>query len=138
DTFVGPSGLQQRLVQLIDGAHTSLDVAMYLFTVTAIADRVIAARDRGVAVRVLLDPDHAGNTTVRNRLTSAGVTNRNAPTIYSYSHAKYFLVDKQAAVIMSMNFNAEAMSGERNYGMVDRDPDDVADLQAIFEQDWAG
>jgi phosphatidylserine/phosphatidylglycerophosphate/cardiolipin synthase-like enzyme len=28
------------------------------------------------------------------------------------------------------------MNNERNYGMVDKDPEDVADLQSIFEQDW--
>ena len=28
-----------------------------------------------------------------------------------------------------MNFNADAMVNERNYGIVDKDPEDVADLQ---------
>jgi cardiolipin synthase len=138
ETFVGPTGLQQRLAQLIDGAQASLDVGMYLFTVTALADRLIAARDRGVAVRVLLDPDHPGNVTVRDRLAAAGVPHRNAPTLYSYSHEKYLVIDGRAAVIMSMNFSADAMSYERNYGMIDRDPDDVADLQGVFDMDWAG
>src|SRR5687767_15690172 len=56
ETFVGPTGLQTRLNALIDGAQTKLDVSMYLFTVTSIADRIIAAKNRGVAVRVSLDP----------------------------------------------------------------------------------
>jgi phosphatidylserine/phosphatidylglycerophosphate/cardiolipin synthase-like enzyme len=138
ETFVGPTGLQARLTGLIDGAQSSLDVAMYLFTVNSLADRIIAAKNRGVAVRVMLDPDHPGNDSIRARLVQAGVPNRNAPSIYTYSHAKYFIVDKQAAVIMSMNFNAGAMDSERNYGLVDRDPDDVADARAVFEMDWAG
>jgi phosphatidylserine/phosphatidylglycerophosphate/cardiolipin synthase-like enzyme len=29
------------------------------------------------------------------------------------------------------------MNVERNYGVIDRDPEDVADLQAIFDMDWA-
>jgi len=36
-----------------------------------------------------------------------------------------------------MNFNADAMSNERNYGVIDKDPEDVSDLQAIFDMDWA-
>jgi cardiolipin synthase A/B len=36
-----------------------------------------------------------------------------------------------------MNWNYDAFVNERNYGIVDRDPEDVADLQKIFEQDWA-
>jgi phosphatidylserine/phosphatidylglycerophosphate/cardiolipin synthase-like enzyme len=38
---------------------------------------------------------------------------------------------------MSLNFNVDAMSSERNYGMITRDPDDLADTKAIFDMDWA-
>lgn len=137
EAFAGPTGVQSRLFALIDGAQTSIDLQIYLFTHTGIADRLIAAKNRGVAVRVLFDPDHTGNANVRGRLTSASVPNRNAPTLYTFMHAKYMVVDGKAAVIMSLNFNADAFTNERNYGMVTRDPDDVADAQAIFNMDWA-
>lgn len=137
ETFVGPIGLQDRIDAFIDGATKSLDLAMYLFTVEEIMDRIIAAKQRGVAVRVLFDPDHAGNANARARFTSAGVTNRNAPSLFSFSHAKYMIADGSRALIMSANFNVDAMRNERNYGLIDRDADDIADLQAIFNQDWA-
>src|SRR5687767_11450782 len=108
EAFVGPTGLQTRITQLIDGATQTLDVQMYLFTFTAIADRIIAAKNRGVNVRVIFDPDHDGNANVRTKLTQASVPNRNAPTLYSFAHAKYLIIDGKTAVIMSMNFNADA------------------------------
>jgi phosphatidylserine/phosphatidylglycerophosphate/cardiolipin synthase-like enzyme len=137
EAFVAPTGVQSRITSLIDGAQTSLDVQMYLFTVTTIADRIIAAKNRGVAVRVLLDPDHDGNANVRSKLIDATVPTRDAPAIYSFSHAKYLLIDNKMVVIMSLNFNVDAMSSERNYGMITRDPDDIADTKAIFDMDWA-
>lgn len=137
ETFVGPTGLQDRISALIDSAQSSLDVQMYLFTVRPLAQKIIDAQARGVAVRVILDPDEAGNLNVTPMLTSGGITWKNASTIYTFSHAKYLVIDHATAVIMSMNFNIDAMNLERNYGMVDTDPEDVADLQAIFEQDWA-
>lgn len=137
ETFVGPTGLQPRLTALIDGAQQTLDVQMYLFTVTAIRDRIIAAHDRGVAVRVLLDPDHEGNISTRNQLNAANVPTRDAPTLYSFSHAKYMIADGTTALVMSANFNVDAMSSERNYGFIDRDANDVADIKAIFDMDWA-
>jgi cardiolipin synthase len=137
ETFVAPSGLQNRIEALIDGAQDSIDLQIYLFTVTDIADRVIAAKQRGVAVRVLFDPEHAGNITVRGMFTGAGVSHRNMPTLYTFSHAKFMIIDGDELVIMSNNFNIDAMSKERNYGMIDRDPEDVADAQAIFDMDWA-
>ena len=138
EAFVGPQGLLPRLEALIDSAQQSLDVQMYLFTVDELAARIIAAKQRGVAVRVILDPDEAGNAGTRSDLMAAAVPTRNAPSLYSFSHAKYLVIDRQAAVIMSMNFNYDAMDSERNYGIVDRDPDDVRDVAAIFDMDWAG
>jgi phosphatidylserine/phosphatidylglycerophosphate/cardiolipin synthase-like enzyme len=135
--FIGPTGLQARLAALIDSAQTTLDVQMYLFTVTALAQRVVAARARGVAVRVILDPDEAGNDMVRPTFTAGGVPVRDASTVYPFSHAKYLVIDGTTAVIMSMNFNSDAMTKERNYGFVDTDAHDVADTQHIFNMDWA-
>jgi phosphatidylserine/phosphatidylglycerophosphate/cardiolipin synthase-like enzyme len=137
EAFVAPTGLQNRITSFIDSAQDQLDVAMYLFTVDAIASRLVAARSRGVNVRVLFDPDHVANDGARSQLSAGGVTHRNAPTLYTFSHAKYLVADRSAALIMSANFNVDAMDRERNYGIVNRDPDDVADLQAIFEMDWA-
>ncbi len=137
ETFLGPVGLQQRMIDLFDSAQRSIDLNMYLFTVRPIADRLIAAKQRGVAVRVILDPDHDGNHTVRGALMAGSVPTRNAPAIYTYAHAKTIIVDGDRGFIMSMNFNFDAMDNERNYGMITRDPDDVEDLQAIFDMDWA-
>jgi cardiolipin synthase A/B len=136
EAFVAPTGLQNRITAFIDAAQTKLDIQMYLFTVSAIRDRVIAAHQRGVAVRVLLDPDEAGSIPTRNQLMAAGVPTRNATPLYSFSHAKYLIGDG-TSIVMSANFNVDAMSSERNYGFVDRDPNDLADLQAIFDMDWA-
>jgi phosphatidylserine/phosphatidylglycerophosphate/cardiolipin synthase-like enzyme len=137
EAFVGPSGLEQRMAALFDNAKTSLDVQMYLWTVQGLANKLVAAKNRGVAVRVLLDPDHAGNDNVRPIFTSGGVAWKNAPALFTYAHAKYIIVDKTQVAIMSMNFNVDAMLNERNYGVIDRDPEDIADVQAIFEYDWA-
>lgn len=137
EAFIGPTGLEARMAALIDGAKSTIDVQMYLFTVDALADKLIAAKQRGVAVRVLLDPDHQGNLNVTPALTAGGVNWQKAPALYTYSHAKYLIVDKEQLVIMSANWNVDAMRTERNYGIVDRDVEDIADAQAIFDADWA-
>ncbi|MEO8841796.1 MAG: phospholipase D-like domain-containing protein [Kofleriaceae bacterium] len=137
EAFIGPTGLQARLGGYIDSATTSLDVQMYLFSVTELASHITAARMRGVAVRVILDPGEAANNAVYPLFNSGGVPWKNAASVYSYAHAKYLIIDRTTTVIMSMNFNGDAMVRERNYGVVDRDPEDVTDLQAIFDEDWA-
>lgn len=138
ELYIGPTGLENRMIDYIDGAQTSLDLQMYLFTTDSICDAVIAAHDRGVDVRVILDPDHEGNPDVRARLQGASVPTRDAPSSYPYSHAKYMILDGNRAVIQSANFNYTSMAEERNYGIVDRDGADVADLQKVFDTDWNG
>ena len=141
ELFVGPTQWEQSIEDAIDSADTSLDVQMYLFTVTDIADHIISAQQRGVAVRVLLDP-HENNSVVQARLSAAGVANHTDPAIFSFAHAKYMIIDRETAVILSGNFNVAAVdtkdaNGERNYGFLDHDLDDIADLQAVYESDWS-
>ena len=140
DLFIGPEDWRSSIESAIDGAAGTLDVQMYLFTVTDIAKHIIAAYQRGVAVRVLLDP-HENNQAVRAMLTGAGVPNQNDPSVFSFAHAKYMVIDGATAVILSGNFNAGAVdttdaSGERNYGFVDHDADDAARLESVFHDDW--
>src|SRR5690349_16087619 len=87
ETFVGPTGLQTRMAALIDSAQSTLDVAMYLFTVKDLANHIVTAKQRGVAVRVILDPDEAGNAAVTPIFNTGGVTWKNASSIYPFSHA---------------------------------------------------
>lgn len=137
ESFVMPQGFEAKMAGLIDGAQSSIDIQMYLWTSTSLANKVVAAKQRGVNVRVLLDPDHEGNASVKSVLTSGGVAWKPAPSIYEFAHAKYLIIDKKAAVIMSSNWNYDAFINERNYGFTDRDPEDIADVQAIFDADWA-
>jgi cardiolipin synthase len=137
-TFVTPAGFEQRMQDTIAGAKHTLDVQMNLFTLQSLATAVIDAHGRGVAVRVLLDPDQVGNNQTRQRLTDAGVPHKNAPAGFPEAHAKYVIVDGAAVTITSASWNAAASIDERDYGMVDTDPDDVADARAVFDADWTG
>jgi len=139
--FIGPDNWESSIEAAIDSAQESLDVQMYLFTVTDIATHIIDAQNRGVAVRVLLDSSEgSNNASVTGKLTAADVPNHLDPTVFSFAHAKYMIVDKTTAVILSGNFNVGATNanpgGERNYGILDTDADDVADLQSIYDTDW--
>ncbi|MFO0547039.1 MAG: phospholipase D-like domain-containing protein [Polyangiaceae bacterium] len=138
EVWVLPDGFASNVVELIGTAETSLDVMMYQFTVQSIADALVAAHDRGVLVRVLLDPDETVNDTVRATLTGSGIEVRDAPATFSYAHAKVVVVDGARAMVSSGNFNSYSTSSERNYAAIDTAADDVDDLEAVFEHDWSG
>lgn len=120
----------------IDGATDELYVMMYLLTLDDFVDAFIAAHQRGVDVRILLDRDHEGNVDTRNALLAAGVPVHDSPEMFTHSHSKMFLIDGDTAIVMSGNLNYYSMVSERNYGIENTDAEDVADIRAIFESDW--
>lgn len=135
---IGPGPLEDRVVAFIDGATRSVDVQMYTFTLTRIADRLIAADRRGAPVRVLLDPGQNMTSTIRTRLTNGGVEVRDAPAGFINAHAKYVVVDGARLLLESGNFTNAGMDDQRNFAVEDSDPEDVADLATVFAADWAG
>lgn len=136
EVFVGPGGIEPAVLPIMDAAAETLDVMMYQFTVASFTDALIAAHERGVTVRVLLDATQGVNAQQRGRLETAGVEVRDAPVAFEHNHAKVVIADGEVAAVMSANMNGFSVSSERNYGVIDRDPYDVADLQAIFDADW--
>jgi phosphatidylserine/phosphatidylglycerophosphate/cardiolipin synthase-like enzyme len=54
EVFFSPNGgTSARIVQEINRAQSTIDVAIYSFTRDEIADALIAAKNRGVAIRIL-------------------------------------------------------------------------------------
>ncbi len=141
EALVGPQaspiGLEQRILSAIDTATQSIDVQMYTFTLTNVADRLIAADRRGVPVRVILDGNQTVNAAIRTRLTNGGVAVTTAPAGFLNAHAKYLVADGTRAIILSGNFTQAGLDDQRNYGIDDRDPEDLAALGEIFAADLA-
>jgi phosphatidylserine/phosphatidylglycerophosphate/cardiolipin synthase-like enzyme len=136
--LIGPSPFEDILLGRIAAATTSVDVLMYEFTRESFIDALIDAHGRGVAVRVMVDPDLPANSGTRQTLSAAGIDVRGAPAGFEYAHAKMLVLDDAEAVIMSANLVWSHFEIARNYGVITTDPEDVADAVAIFDADWGG
>lgn len=136
EIFIGPMGLKDKLVALIGSAKTSLDVLIYEIDDPDVIAALVAAKKRGVAVRMVIDRNNQG--TAKSTLVAAGVEVHDSSSIFPYAHAKSMLIDKSRSVIMSMNMNEYSIMGERNYGAVSTEPGDAEDLSKVFEADFAG
>jgi phosphatidylserine/phosphatidylglycerophosphate/cardiolipin synthase-like enzyme len=138
EVLIGPTGLQNALTGLMDAAQSEIALSMYQLGSSGCVDGLIRAHQRGVVVRVQIDANQTVNDNPRSELEGAGIEVRSAPSEFSHAHSKVMIVDDAFAVVMSANMNVYSMSSERNYGVINRDAQDVADLGAIFERDWAG
>jgi len=136
ELLIGPEAWTTDVVPAIAAADTSIDMLMYQLSRDDAVDALIAAAsERDVTVRVVLDRNQPVNQEAREALTAAGIEVRSSSPDFRFAHAKLIVIDHAAAIVMSGNLNGSS-AFERNYALVVRDPDDLADAQSVFDADW--
>ena len=110
-------------VEPLRAADDRLFVAGYTLTSERVADALVAAADRGVRVRVLLEGSPVGGFPTRSarlldRLTAAGVAVRildGEVERFRFHHPKYAVADDRAAVLTE-NWKPSGTGGRSNRG----------------------
>ncbi|OGO67872.1 MAG: hypothetical protein A2Z37_08215 [Chloroflexi bacterium RBG_19FT_COMBO_62_14] len=110
--FSPDDGVAARIIDLIDGAEFSLDFAAFSLTSNAIADRLIAAAERGVRVRGVMETSQVGGTgSEYARLRQARLDVRLDENPFNMHH-KFIVID--SAVVATGSYNFSASAEERN------------------------
>lgn len=108
-----------RLLHLIDTAKKTIRVAMYTFTRYDLANALLRAQQRGVAVTVHLD---APQTQGANRLLAQYLLRSNIPLSVNRSspifHYKMMLIDDETFVCGSANWTKAAFTRNDDYFLV--------------------
>ncbi|QSG06132.1 phospholipase D-like domain-containing protein [Halapricum desulfuricans] len=127
----------------LEDAERRVLLAGYTFTSERVTERLIAARERGVTVGVLVDGAPVGGLTNRSaavldRLTAANVSVRvlDDGGRYEFHHAKYAVVDDRA-VVLTENWKPAGVGGasSRGWGVVVDSPGVVDGLTETFRAD---
>jgi phosphatidylserine/phosphatidylglycerophosphate/cardiolipin synthase-like enzyme len=141
DFFVEPEAGIKPVVGAMEQARKSLNLVVYLLSDDRIVSALKRAKDRGVTVRVMVEPHPygggGGNGKTFDKLQRLGIPVRYTPHRFRYTHEKAFIVDHRVALISTGNFTRSAFSKNREYGFFDRDPGDVKEIEALFDADWA-
>ncbi|MEU8510574.1 phospholipase D-like domain-containing protein [Kitasatospora sp. NPDC048722] len=136
-----PTDSQDRLLALINGAQTSLDVQELEFGDQALVDAVAAAASRGVTVRVVgMNPDTYGS--YFDEVTTAGgriVTY--SSTTGLYIHAKAIVADYGTSTAKvfagSENFSDNSLNNNRELGLITTDSGVLSTIESTFATDFA-
>lgn len=134
-------------LETVRGADRRLLVAGYTFASPRVADALLAAVDRGVRVRVLLDGGPIGGMTTRqrdqlDRLAAGGVDVRliDGPHArFAYHHPKYAVADTRA-LVMTENWKPAGTGGRgsRGWGVRIRSARTANALASVFAHDADG
>jgi phosphatidylserine/phosphatidylglycerophosphate/cardiolipin synthase-like enzyme len=136
--FVQPEAGDAPYAQVIASATRTVRVWGYLMGTGGVLDALRASAKAGVDVRVILDGETQRdvNEKYRVQLEEAGAKVQWSDPAFSYMHAKSIVADESRAVVSTGNYSQYFIAKERNYLAVDSDPEDVADLVALFDADW--
>jgi cardiolipin synthase C len=167
--YLLPSGVDAFVARilLIDAAERTLDFQYYIFqgdiTPKVIVDRMLAAADRGVRVRLLVDDwniagkdpvlaliDAHPNVEVRvfNPVAGSRSFSLTRPLQYLFGaerikkrmHNKAFIVDNTVAIVGGRNIGDEYFDAERDVNFADLDLMAMGpiaqDVSAAFDEYW--
>jgi len=130
------AGIQPEVLHAIDGATGDVFLEMYVLTDAGAISALVRAAERGVAVRVLLDPEQPQNRVALQQLAGGGVVARFYRSGGELLHAKAMVVDGHVLVIGSANWSRSGFT--RNHEL-DAVLDSPALAQAALrrmETDW--
>lgn len=132
---VSPVNSRTRILDIIDGAQTTLDIESMQFGDTAVRAAVKARVQAGVTVRALLADANwiSANTYAAQYLKDLGVPVKWIPHL----HKKVFVADGARAYLGSENLSSNSLDNNRGVGLIVTDAASIAPLTTTFESDFA-
>jgi phosphatidylserine/phosphatidylglycerophosphate/cardiolipin synthase-like enzyme len=76
------------------------------------------------------------NRQAKTKLRAAGITVKDTHPGFDVSHEKSMVVDGEVAFVKSHNWAPKNFGGTRDYAVITRDPEEVAEVAEGFEADW--
>ena len=138
--IVLPDDTAEPILDAVNGARKALNIRMFLFTDPTLLDAVVAAKKRGVLVRVMLNPARRSgefeNEEARKTLTEAGIEVRDSNPAFDLTHQKSMVVDDEVGFVESLNWEPKDLTVTRDYAIITRHGHVVAEMVACFEADW--
>jgi phosphatidylserine/phosphatidylglycerophosphate/cardiolipin synthase-like enzyme len=131
----------QPIVDAIAEARRSLRIKMFVFSDPLLLKAVVAAKKRGVKVRVILNKARRSgeqdNDHTRVALERAGIAVREGNTAFDLTHEKSMVVDETSAFVMSLNWATKNLTETRDYAVLTTRRRDVSEVIDGFDADWS-
>jgi phosphatidylserine/phosphatidylglycerophosphate/cardiolipin synthase-like enzyme len=131
-------GIRAALLAALAAAQRTVDVEMFVLSDRLVLDALVAAAQRGVHVRVLLDPTQPQNAASMQVLEAAGARVRfYAQAGDELLHAKLGIVDDAIVLFGSCNWSRSGFTRNHELDLLVRDARLARTFLARVEQDWA-
>lgn len=138
--IVEPDDGVEPVTGAIARAEHTLRLKQFALTEPTIVRAILDAHARGVAVKVMLNPQRSTGTRANDetfaQLEAAGVPVRWTNPRFVVSHEKSIVVDDTRAFVCTFNLSLKYFTETRDYAVVTTDPAQIAEIAAGFDADW--
>ena len=137
--FSPDDGAEALILKVIDASREKLRLAAYSFTSPAVMKSLLAAKKRGVDVRIIVD--EKGNRSKASKAAMNLAVNADIPlrtvSAYRIHHDKYILVDDKHVETGSFNYSkSAAKNNSENVIVVWNRPDIARRYSQHWESRW--
>ena len=140
---VEPDDGKAMVLSTIAGAHENLTLTIYEITDPDVVAALIAAKARGVEVRVLYNNASFASMNEANpnfgaaaNLSRAGIQTKPASPVFTVTHQKTLTTDGTTSFIMTFNLEPGYFATTRDFGIVTTNLTEVREVARVFEADW--
>jgi phosphatidylserine/phosphatidylglycerophosphate/cardiolipin synthase-like enzyme len=138
--IVLPEDSARPILDAIAKAAKSIRVKIFLFSDPSLLAAVIATQQRGINVRVMLNParrdGESENAETRKALTDAGIEVMDCNPAFDLTHEKSMVIDDEIAFVQSLNWETKNITVTRDYALVTSHKHEVDEVAQCFDADW--
>jgi cardiolipin synthase A/B len=135
-----PDDTVKEIINAIDVAEKSILIKMFLFSDPDLMQAVIKAKQRGVVVKVMLNPARRNgeeeNEDTRKILEEAGIEVRDSNPFFILTHEKSMVIDEKLGFVKSLNWETKNLTETRDYAIITSHHKEVEEIVLCFEADW--
>jgi len=135
--------IEDKLIQLINSAQTSIHIASFEFDLTPVAEALIEAKNRGVDVKWVTDDKNGLESDIKPGrgqfalLTAAGIAVQDDAGRSALMHNKFWIFDDQTVWTGSTNITASGIFKQNNNVLVIRSSEIAYIYEREFQELWS-
>ncbi len=144
DPAIITGSVEEKLIQLINDAKTSIHIASFEFSLTPVAEALIAAKSHGVDVKWVTDDENGLDyDTQPGRgqfalLSAAGIELKDDAGRSALMHNKFWIFDGQVVWTGSTNISVNGIFKQNNNALVIRSEQIAHIYEREFQELWSG
>jgi phosphatidylserine/phosphatidylglycerophosphate/cardiolipin synthase-like enzyme len=129
--------VKPAILNLISESEKEIDIEVYILTDQDVIKALQRAETRGVAVRIILDPNQSSNLKNVDQLKNREVEVKWYPvTKPAEMHRKFAMFDKKKIFLGSINWTHNGFTKNCEINLLTDDPQTIAKIEEIFLRDW--